>query len=225
MAQAQNRPARKRRTQDERSAETRKKAIEATASIILEGGYGMATTIAIAKRASISRGALQHQFATRFDLLVAVSDRVTSEMLAINEELWVRGALLEDRVDEVIHRYWSAYTSATFFVMLDIYFGTRGEPKLHDSLRRHLTGIDRGSDAPWFALFGDLGLPREMLTALRRHTMATLRGHAVARFLSIEKRPITDELALLASFLLHQLGACKRAPLRSKAETRSTVRR
>jgi AcrR family transcriptional regulator len=60
-----------RRSQDERSQETRWKACEATLDALVEVGYERISTPMIASKAGISRGALTHQFPKRDDLLVA----------------------------------------------------------------------------------------------------------------------------------------------------------
>lgn len=60
-----------RRSQEERSQETRWKACEATLDALVEVGYERISTPMIAIKAGISRGALTHQFPKRDDLLVS----------------------------------------------------------------------------------------------------------------------------------------------------------
>jgi AcrR family transcriptional regulator len=55
------RPSR-RRTQEERTAETKARLKEATLEILLDRGYARASTLDIADRAGVSRGALTHDF-------------------------------------------------------------------------------------------------------------------------------------------------------------------
>ncbi|HBN49195.1 MAG TPA: hypothetical protein DD465_08385, partial [Thalassospira sp.] len=65
---------RKRRTQAERSSDTRKRVCQATLQALIEIGYERISTQEIATRAKVSRGALTHQFPTRNELIVAAFD-------------------------------------------------------------------------------------------------------------------------------------------------------
>src|SRR5436309_11852144 len=62
----------KRRTQEERSATTRRRLIDAAVECLNESGYLEATLEVVAARAGVSRGAVQHHFGSRNDLLIAV---------------------------------------------------------------------------------------------------------------------------------------------------------
>jgi len=194
-----------RRTQDERSAETQRRLIEATIAIICERGYANLTTPEIAARAGVSRGALQHHFRTRYDLLVAVSDRLTGTMLALGEDIKVRGLSLNARVRAVVRHYWSVYASPTFLAVLNIYLGVQDDAPMRRRIRRHFANVYRASDRPWLELFADTAMPRTRLVALRRLALATLRGLAVARHLGILRHAPEAELALLCELLVDQL--------------------
>ena len=49
-------PSRPRRTQAERTAETRSKLIEATVECLIDHGYSGTTTLAVCRRAGVSHG-------------------------------------------------------------------------------------------------------------------------------------------------------------------------
>src|SRR5690349_9680569 len=67
---------RERRSNIERSATTRSKLIEAAIEILYKSGYSAATTVEVAKRARVSRGAMLHQFPTRVHMLLAVAQHI-----------------------------------------------------------------------------------------------------------------------------------------------------
>lgn len=67
-----------RRSQTERSAETRERLLDAAFGLLHEAGYGGATTTAIAERAGVSLGGMQHQFPTKALLMGAVLRRVVA---------------------------------------------------------------------------------------------------------------------------------------------------
>ena len=58
-----------RKTQAERSAETRQLLIDATIDSLLAKGYVATSTTAIAERAGVTRGAQIHHFPKKLDLI------------------------------------------------------------------------------------------------------------------------------------------------------------
>src|SRR3546814_12494567 len=71
----------RRRTQEERSAETRESLVAAAIEVLAEVGYVAATTAAIAERASVSRGAIQYHFESKNDLVVAIMEAIAGEQI------------------------------------------------------------------------------------------------------------------------------------------------
>ncbi|MCW5771884.1 MAG: TetR/AcrR family transcriptional regulator [Rhodospirillaceae bacterium] len=202
------RPRPLRRTQEERSAETRARLIEATIALIGAQGYANLTTPEIAAAAGVSRGALQHHFATRYELVAAVNDKLTGDMTALGEALGAGALPLAKRVDAVIDHYMSVYSSPTYRAILDISLGIREAP-MRERVRRLVADIYRKSDAPWLDLFADTGLSRKELVTLRRLTLATLRGLALARILDVQQESVAPELAALKAGLVARLGGAR----------------
>lgn len=205
---AKGRAARRRRSQAERSAETRAKLIEAAIGLIGERGYGPVTTGQIAAAAGVSRGALQHQFKSRTDLIAAVNDRLTRAMLALGRNPTAAARPLPERIDAVIRHYLSVYSSPTYLAILNLSLGVR-DASMRRQMRRYVANIYRKSDAPWLDLFADTGLAKPQLVHLRRMALATLRGLAIARFLDIERDGFDAELALLKQTLLDRLAGAR----------------
>ena len=71
---------RMRRTQEERSAATRAKVIEAATECVAELGYRGATMSTMAQRAGVSWGAMQHQFGEKDAIFDAVLERVMERL-------------------------------------------------------------------------------------------------------------------------------------------------
>lgn len=68
--------------QQERSRLTRQRLLDATADCLAELGWAGTTVAVVAVRAGVSRGAAQHHFRTRMDLLSAVVDEIIDVRLA-----------------------------------------------------------------------------------------------------------------------------------------------
>ena len=67
---------RRRRTQEERSAETRTRLLDAAIECLLKLGYAGTTTTEIATRAKVSRGAQLHHYPTKQELLTAAVEHL-----------------------------------------------------------------------------------------------------------------------------------------------------
>lgn len=64
------------RWQQQKSARTRQKLVEAGMTCLLEGGYAGLTTHKVSALTGVSRGAMQHHFPARLDLVAAVVEHV-----------------------------------------------------------------------------------------------------------------------------------------------------
>src|ERR1700693_2418964 len=62
--------------QEERSAETRRRLLDATVACLFERGYAGTTTTEIAVRAGVSRGAQLHHFPRKDELVVSALEHV-----------------------------------------------------------------------------------------------------------------------------------------------------
>jgi AcrR family transcriptional regulator len=74
-------PAVPRRTQQERTAQTRAALIEAARRLFGAEGFAEVSAERIARAADMTRGALYHQFADKTDLFAAVLDQVEAEIV------------------------------------------------------------------------------------------------------------------------------------------------
>src|SRR5271167_1148497 len=62
--------------QEERSAETRRRLLDATVACLFERGYAGTTTTEIARRAGVSRGAQLHHFPKKDELVVSALEHL-----------------------------------------------------------------------------------------------------------------------------------------------------
>ena len=78
--------ARTRRTQEERSAETRTRLLEATIESLGEVGYASTTTTGVCERAGVSRGSQVHHFPRKQDLVVAAVAHLAAKNVRVLRE-------------------------------------------------------------------------------------------------------------------------------------------
>jgi AcrR family transcriptional regulator len=164
-------PKRVRRTQEERSAETRGRLLDATIACLTDLGYAATTTTVIAERAGLSRGAQLHHFPTKAELVAAAVEHLTRR---IGEELFEEAAKLPadgDRVSAAVDLLWSRFSTPLFPAWLELLVASRTDAELRAHLNevesrlaaalRHQTVEvfgERAGRAPGFQLALDLTL-------------------------------------------------------------------
>ena len=113
--------------QAQKAERTRKSLIDATISLIREGGFTAASSTKIAERAEITWGAAQHHFGTKEDILDAILalayDRYVTSMASTS----LRIGTLEERVSKFVDRMWAHYQTDVYLVALEIPLATRAE--------------------------------------------------------------------------------------------------
>ncbi len=136
---APERDARPRRTQEERSAETRARLLDATIASLVEVGYANTTTTAVCERAGVSRGAQVHHFPRKQDLVVAAVAHLAARRAA---DLRERAAALpldarrRSTRRAVVELVADAFGGPLFTAALELWIAARTDAELHRALTR-----------------------------------------------------------------------------------------
>ena len=117
--------------QDERSAETRRRLLDATVACLFERGYAGTTTTEIASRAGVSRGAQSHHFPKKNELVVSALEYVfglrLSEMRAAVADPPTGSR--EHRAAVLIDLMWPLFKGPTFYAWLELVVASRTDPR------------------------------------------------------------------------------------------------
>ncbi|HEV2783583.1 MAG TPA: TetR/AcrR family transcriptional regulator [Actinophytocola sp.] len=128
------------RTQAERSEHTRELLLDATIDCLVEVGYARTTVHEICLRAGVSRGAQQHHFTTKAELMATalehLFERLSQEVLRAAERLPPG----PDRITKGIDLLWRAYSGTLSTAAMELWVAARTDPEL----RRVLLPVDRG---------------------------------------------------------------------------------
>jgi AcrR family transcriptional regulator len=143
------------RIQEERSAETRGRLLNATVECLHEFGYAGTTTTEIARRAGVSRGAQLHHFHRKQDLVVSALEHV----FALRLEQFTQAAVelpvgAEARVNALIDLLWPAFKGPTFYAWLELVVASRTDPALRQAVRIASENFAQGVHRVFRALFG-----------------------------------------------------------------------
>lgn len=123
-------PTKTRRTQAERTAETRRALLDATLDALVEVGFKGTTTIEVARRAGVSVGALQGHFPTKIGLLTAAIEFALNRRIEEFEVLMAGLDPSADRLDEAFDLLWSMFSGPTFTASHELWVAARTDPDL-----------------------------------------------------------------------------------------------
>ncbi len=123
--------------QEERSAETRRRLLDATVACLFERGYAGTTTTEIATRAGVSRGAQLHHFPRKDELVVSALEYVFELRLADMSAAIAEppSGSREHRLAVVIDAMWPMFKGPTFYAWLELVVASRTDPALNDAVR------------------------------------------------------------------------------------------
>lgn len=149
--------------QEERSAETRKRLLDAAIWCLNQRGYAGTTTSEIAERASVSRGAQVHHFPHKHDLVIGALDRICELRLAQLSE--VVGQLPAgtpiSRLEMLIDVMWTGFQHPAFYAWLELVVASRTDPVLRIAMRRISYRLGVGFKNAFVNFMGDQIVSRE----------------------------------------------------------------
>lgn len=173
--------------QQERSRVTRRRLVAAAVECLGEFGWNRTTVSVIARRAGVSRGAAQHHFPTREDLVVAAVEHVGQEQVA---ELRNRAAGLAPgpgRAEPIAEMLLDLYTGPMFRAALHLWV----EAASDESLREVLAPLEARVGREAHKMVLDLLGADESQPGARETIQATLdlaRGLGLANLLTDDTR-------------------------------------
>jgi AcrR family transcriptional regulator len=191
-----------------RSIATRAAILVATVDSLAELGYAATTTLEVARRAEISRGALQHHFASRDELLAAALEELLRRRVAeFRREVatWDLGG----RVDpaRLIDLLWTSFNGSTFVAWTEVWIAARTDREL----RARLQAVERRFTEETVTIFADLVgddrfVDARSLGLVRDVIFATLTGVAFQRMLPRDQRPPSEYLDVLKDMVARVLS-------------------
>lgn len=202
--------ARPRRTQEQRSADTRRVLIEAAVECLQVFGYAGTSTTLIAERAGVSRGAMTHQFASKIELMKEVVRRSYEADIAGYAE-----AIAEVPADRVFyqlpHLGWAAYRGGPSIAVTEIMLASRSDPVLAKELQQLQSQIERDARERMISYLGRAGhVAGDDFAALHRLLTAALRGLAIDAMFMVATEEIEGAVGLLQRLMLelypHQIS-------------------
>ena len=198
-----------RRTQEERSQETRTRVLRAAIRLIASSGVQQATMASVAEEAGVSPGAIQHQFADKSGLLLAVIDHGLDHLISELTVSVSSDAPIEGRVNEFVDAAWRGYGGDFYRAALEVLTHFRGDESLATAMADYAGRTRQQIDRIWMGLFWDAKVSREAHIVAQRHAFTMMSGLAVERLLLGDVPGVASDLGRLKRDLSEALKECE----------------
>ena len=199
-----------RKVQD-RSVAMRTRLLDAALECVVDRGYAATTTIEVAKRAGVSRGAQLHHFPTKADLLTAAVEHLVQRRMAEFRHALASTDPGTDLIDAGIDLLWSMFQGPAFAAWAELWIAARTDPELAATVVAMDERFTQESRELFLELFpNEAGGDGVLYDIGRDFAFALMSGVAMQRLVPRGQRPATDYLDALKHMfrlLLAESGA------------------
>jgi AcrR family transcriptional regulator len=168
-----------RRRQEDRTAETRGRLLDATIQCLIDVGYARTTTSEIAQRAGLSRGAQLHHFPTKAQLVTTAVEHLFRRRDADFRAAIATLPQNTDRAQAAVDLLWSFISGPTFYAWLELVVAARTDPELGAAVRAMDERFVSRIQASCRELFGGGEQADSFLSVASTFTFAVLQGLAL----------------------------------------------
>lgn len=191
-----------RRRQVERSAETRKRLLDAAIESLTGHGFAGASVERIVAGAGVTRGALNHHFAGKNDVIISALREITDRFAAQLDGAFRARADHADPYDRIVRALWATiYGTPTFVARVEVLLAARNLPEVLEFTRAELL---RGHDlvhAFWREAFASIAVPGEVARSHVDFALMALRGLALEQFVRQDPAFVDRALGTLTAAL------------------------
>jgi len=203
-----------RRSQAERTAETRARIMRGVLESIAAVGFQRTTAAEITRRAGVTWGAVQHHFGDKDGILVSVLEDSFDRFAAHLDDIPVEGTGLPKRAALFVDGAWAHFGSAEYRSTFEILLHDLGrdDAAVSPALRPSDSPSWQGPmfqlwDRTWMQIFADAPLTRRRHRVLEHYTVSVLSGLATMNMLEgTPTRGRRTELAYLKDTLTRELA-------------------
>lgn len=170
-----------RRTQAERTEETRRRLLDASVEVMGSKGYAGFRTADVADAAGVSRGAMTHHFPSKDDLVMALVEHVFERTAEIGRERAHRFDTVGEAIHALIVDSQEFFFSELFLIAMDLAI----QGRIRTGETGPLSGISAAARLPlehrWVEALIATGVPASVAEDLMWLTLSIVRGLAVRR--------------------------------------------
>jgi AcrR family transcriptional regulator len=166
-----------------RAHATRSKLLSAAVAELLEHGYSGLTTVAVAQRAGVSRGAQQNYFPHKRTLVIdAVRELGARQIAELNERVDAVPPG-RDRLRVALDILFDQYSGPLFTAVVELSLAARDEPELSAVIRHGERAVARAIHDVADSIFGREVTATDTFSERWATALAALRGLALLKVL------------------------------------------
>ncbi|WP_153141862.1 TetR/AcrR family transcriptional regulator [Paraburkholderia agricolaris] len=132
-----------RRSQADRSAESRARIIAAARDVLCAQGYSGATMYTIRDAAGMSLGAIQHQFPTKANVMAALTAEISASVARTFAEAIRRGRTPKESMENLLDANFDRLNRPEMAALLEISLARRNDPELDREVTPSVRRFDR----------------------------------------------------------------------------------
>ena len=170
---------RKRRTQAERTDETRGRVLVAAATVLRRKGYAGLRTDEVARVAKVSRGAQQYHFPSKDSLVLATAAHLLRDGLERGQARADSARDASDPIEAIIQDCMEFFLGPDFAVVLDLVLASTKDRSLRDKVYGYARESRFGVEAAWLEVLCERGIPRAKAENVLWLTISIVRGFSV----------------------------------------------
>jgi AcrR family transcriptional regulator len=197
------RPSKPARSNLQRTSQMRARLIQAAVETLYRAGYSAATTIEVARRARVSRGAMLHHFPTRADLLLATAQHILDD-----DRQYRREHLFKTSMAPGLERFyaasdvsWEVHRRPSTIALLEIMMATRSDRALAKAFAAFRKMWIQSKHDAAARMAADLGVDDVVAVAnLIRLHQACMRGLAIELMFTRNAEEVEAARRLQAGF-------------------------
>jgi AcrR family transcriptional regulator len=173
--------ARPRRSQAERSEDTKRRILEAAARLIVRKGYAELRVADIAYEAGVSIGAQLHHFQNKDALVIAVIEHCFAEASRSSRRRAESGSAPSEIIEDIIDDAMDFFFSEHFLIALNVVLSTLAPSAMRDDVLKISRGARLPVEEAWEKAMVAAGFPKELTAELITLTFCLVRGFAIRR--------------------------------------------
>jgi AcrR family transcriptional regulator len=170
-----------RRSQKERRQRTQELVLDAAIELLFERGYVNFTTADVAERAGVSRGAQNHYFRTKNDLVLSACRRAMAIAIENAKSMAAEARGSSDVLSYFIDQSRRFFLTPSYIATIDLLVAARTDLALSEDYNQLIAATRESIDAIWMSVFDEAGIPHDQAFVLMSLTHNLMRGMAISR--------------------------------------------
>ena len=201
------RETRVRRSQQERSATARAKLISAAIELICQRGFSNTTMADVAALAGMTRGAIQHHFAGRDELVLSILHELERQIVTAFDMTRPKAFLsATERAARLIDALGTVSQSEAYLAVVDIWMSTRSEAELREGVRASMARSFQAYHDMWQRGLAEL-VPPAIISDCRRMVVNIMRGVVISRIFIADTTSVKLTITTCKKMIIRYLEA------------------